>query len=61
MKIVAVTSRFPHPMERGDKLRAQHQLRELAKRHEVTLIALSESPVPPAHLAVSHPLSAATW
>ena len=52
MKIAAVTSRFPHPMERGDKLRAQHQLRELARRHEVTLIALSETPVPPAHLAV---------
>ncbi len=46
MKIVAVTSRFPHPIERGDKLRAQHQLRELARHHDVTLIALSEGPVP---------------
>ncbi len=46
MKIVAVTSRFPYPIERGDKLRAQHQLRELARHHEVTLVALSEGPVP---------------
>ncbi len=46
VKIVAVTPRFPHPIERGDKLRAQHQLRELAKHHEVVLIALSEGEVP---------------
>ncbi len=52
MKIVAVTSRFPHPMERGDKLRAQHQLRELARHHDVALIALSEGPVPAEHLDV---------
>ena len=52
MKIVAVTSRFPHPMERGDKLRAQHQLSELARMHELVLIALSEGPVPGDHLEV---------
>lgn len=39
-------------MERGDKLRAQHQLRELARTHDVALIALSEGPVPTAHLEV---------
>ncbi len=46
MRIAAVTSRFPFPIERGDKLRAHHQLRVLARRHEVSLIALSEGAVP---------------
>ena len=45
MKIVAVTSRFPYPIERGDKLRAHYQLRELARHHEVVLVALSEGEV----------------
>ncbi len=52
MKLVAVTSRFPYPIERGDKLRAYHQLRSLVPHHEVELIALSEGPVDPAHRAV---------
>lgn len=42
-----MTSRFPYPIERGDKLRAYHQLRVLSERHEVSLVALSEGPVPP--------------
>lgn len=45
VKIVAVTSRFPYPLERGDKLRAHYQLRELARHHEVVLVALSEGEV----------------
>lgn len=45
MKIVAVTSRFPYPIERGDKLRAHYQLRELARHHEVVLVALAEGEV----------------
>lgn len=45
MKIVAVTSRFPYPIERGDKLRAHYQLRELARHHDVVLVALSEGEV----------------
>ncbi|MCZ7629450.1 MAG: hypothetical protein M5U19_10545 [Microthrixaceae bacterium] len=45
MKILAVTSRFPYPIERGDKLRAHYQLRELARHHEVVLVALSEGEV----------------
>lgn len=51
MKLLVVTSRFPYPIERGDKLRAFHQIRQLATRHEVVLVALSEQPVPPDDLA----------
>lgn len=50
MKLLAITPRFPFPLEKGDKLRAYHQLRALSERHEVVLVALSEHPVPPEHL-----------
>lgn len=39
MKIVVLTSRFPFPLEKGDKLRVYNQIKEFSKRHEVTLIA----------------------
>lgn len=53
MKIFMLVSRVPWPLEKGDKLRAYHQLKELAKRHEVFLCCLSDSKVHPqayAHL-----------
>ena len=40
-----MTSRFPFPVEKGDKLRAYHQIRLLSQRHEVHLVALSHVPV----------------
>jgi sugar transferase (PEP-CTERM/EpsH1 system associated) len=45
MKLLVLTSRFPYPIEKGDKLRAYHQLRELGQRHEVVLVALTMQPV----------------
>lgn len=45
MRIAYVCSRFPFPTEKGDKLRAFHQIKELSKEHEVYLIALSHSRV----------------
>ncbi|CAB4533903.1 unannotated protein [freshwater metagenome] len=47
MKLLVITPRFPYPLERGDKLRAYHQIRQLSQSHEVTLVALSEGPVDP--------------
>jgi len=47
LKLLVITPRFPYPLERGDKLRAYHQIRQLSKQHEVTLVALSEGPVDP--------------
>ena len=41
MKIFVLLSRIPYPLEKGDKLRAYHQVRQLSKRHEVILCALS--------------------
>ncbi len=42
MKLLVLSSRFPLPLEKGDKLRIYHQLKYLSKDHEITLIALSD-------------------
>ena len=49
MKVLVVLPRFPYPLDKGDKLRAYHQIAELAKRHEVYLFALTHRPVPHEH------------
>ncbi len=41
-KLVVITSRFPYPLEKGDKLRAYFQIKELSKEFEIHLISLSE-------------------
>ena len=41
MKIVVLSSRFPYPLEKGDKLRLYHQIRLLGERHEIYLISIS--------------------
>lgn len=46
-KILAVLSRVPWPLEKGDKLRAYYLLRELSKQHEVYLFCLSDKPIHP--------------
>jgi glycosyltransferase involved in cell wall biosynthesis len=45
MRVLVALSRFPWPLEKGDKLRAWHQLQGLATRHEVHLICLNDAPV----------------
>ncbi len=45
MKILVVTPRFPFPLDKGDKVRAYHQLRLMSKNHDIVLCALSDSPV----------------
>ena len=47
MKILVVLPRFPWPLEKGDKLRAYHQIVELSKRHEIFLFAVSHCRVEP--------------
>jgi sugar transferase (PEP-CTERM/EpsH1 system associated) len=42
MKLFVLLSRFPYPLEKGDKLRAYHQIRELSKNNEIHLCALSD-------------------
>ncbi len=46
MKILVLTSRFPYPLEKGDKLRIYYQIRELHRAgYEVQLVSLTEEKV----------------
>jgi sugar transferase (PEP-CTERM/EpsH1 system associated) len=45
LKILATLSRFPYPGNKGDKLRAYHQLKYLSEQHEVHLFCLSDEKV----------------
>lgn len=47
-----LVSRFPYPLEKGDKLRAFHQLKELSKHFDITLFALTNSKIPSEHLEI---------
>lgn len=46
MKLLILLSRFPYPLEKGDKLRAYHQIRVLSQKHELYLFALADQQVP---------------
>ena len=41
MKIFVLLPRIPWPLEKGDKLRAFNQIKQLAKNNEVVLCALN--------------------
>ncbi|MBN2175947.1 MAG: glycosyltransferase [Bacteroidales bacterium] len=42
MKIFVLLSRFPYPLEKGDKLRAYNQLKQLSKNNKIHLCALND-------------------
>lgn len=42
LKIFVLLSRVPYPLDKGDKLRAYHQLKALSERHEIYLFALND-------------------
>ena len=46
-----LVSRFPYPLDKGDKLRAYHQLNELNKHFDVSLVALTDSKVSDANFS----------
>ena len=43
MKIFVLLPRIPYPLEKGDKLRAYNQIKQLAKRNEIVLCALNDN------------------
>ena len=43
MKIFVILSRIPYPLEKGDKLRAFNQIKELSKNNEIILFALNDA------------------
>jgi glycosyltransferase involved in cell wall biosynthesis len=42
MKILVALSRFPFPIEKGDKLRAYYQIRELSRNNELYVVCLTD-------------------
>lgn len=55
MKILVVLPRFPYPLEKGDKLRAFNQIKELSKHNDVYLYCVSHKPVLLEHEAAVKP------
>lgn len=45
MRILILLSRVPFPIEKGDKLRAYHQIQVMAQKHEIILCATSDAPI----------------
>ena len=46
-KMVFITSRFPYPLDKGDKLRAFNLIQQLSQKHDILLVALSDEEVKP--------------
>lgn len=53
--VLFITARFPYPIERGDKLRAYHQIRALSAHARVVLVAIVEGEVPAESMAMLEP------
>jgi len=47
-QILVVLSRFPYPLEKGDKLRAFYQIKELSRQYRITLFTTSDQRIEPA-------------
>jgi len=43
MKLFVLLPRVPFPLDKGDKLRAYHQLKELAANFQLKVVALDDS------------------
>ncbi len=50
MNVLIALSRFPYPIDKGDKLRAFYQIKELSKRHNIFLLCLSDEEVSEDHV-----------
>lgn len=45
VKLFIISSRFPYPLEKGDKLRLYHQIKVLSNHADITLISLTDQTV----------------
>lgn len=55
MKILIVLPRFPYPLEKGDKLRAYHQIKSLSKNNDIYLFCVSHQRVLEQHIEQLRP------
>lgn len=49
-KILFLTSRFPWPLDKGDKLRAYYFIKEISKHHDIYLFSLSSKKLSPSDI-----------
>lgn len=49
MRIAFLTSRFPYPPLKGDKIRSYYPIKLLSRAHEIDLFSFNDDPVLPAH------------
>lgn len=45
MKIAFLASRFPYPLDKGDKVRTYHQLKDLSRNNSIYLFCITDKPV----------------
>lgn len=50
MRLFVLLSRVPYPLDKGDKLRAYHQLKELSKTFELKIVALDDASTSSEHV-----------
>lgn len=55
VKLLFLTSRFPYPLEKGDKLRAFELIKHLSTNHEIILFAVNDSNVSEEQIAKLKP------
>jgi glycosyltransferase involved in cell wall biosynthesis len=55
MKLLVLLPRVPYPLEKGDKLRAFYQIKELSKYHDIYLVAMQDAPLHPEALEKIEP------
>jgi len=46
LRVLFLCHRLPYPPDKGEKIRAYHEIRALAQRHRVSLLTLADSEVP---------------
>lgn len=52
MKLLVFLTRFPYPLNKGDKLRAFYQIKELQKKHDVYLFCLTDKTPKDEHINI---------
>ena len=55
MNLLVLLPRVPYPLEKGDKLRAFYQIKELSKYHDIYLVALQDGTLHPEALEKIEP------
>jgi len=55
MKLLVLLPRVPYPLEKGDKLRAFYQIKELSKYYDIYLVALQDGTLHPDALKMIEP------